>query len=67
MSLKRSLAAWFNSEAADADPADERIDWARILPFIGLHLACLGVIWVGVSVDCRGGVRGQLPGHGCSP
>jgi stearoyl-CoA desaturase (Delta-9 desaturase) len=25
------------------------IDWARIVPFIGMHAACLGVIWVGVS------------------
>ena len=49
MSLIRSVAAWFNSEAADPNWQDERIDWARILPFIGLHLACLAVIWVGVS------------------
>ena len=26
------------------------IDWIRILPYIGLHLACLSVIWVGVSL-----------------
>jgi stearoyl-CoA desaturase (delta-9 desaturase) len=45
----RSVAAWFNSEAADPNWQDERIDWARILPFIALHLACLGVLWVGVS------------------
>ena len=25
------------------------INWLRLLPFLGLHLACLGVIWVGVS------------------
>lgn len=25
------------------------IDWMRIWPFIGVHLACLGVIWVGWS------------------
>ena len=25
------------------------MDWARIVPFAGMHLACLGVIWVGVS------------------
>ncbi|QOC23340.1 acyl-CoA desaturase [Wenzhouxiangella sp. AB-CW3] len=31
----------------NADP--HRIDWLRILPFIGLHLACLGVLLVGVS------------------
>jgi len=49
MSLKQSIAAWFNSEAAEVDGQDERIDWARILPFIGLHLACLAVLWVGIS------------------
>lgn len=26
-----------------------RIDWARALPFIAMHLMCLGVIWVGWS------------------
>jgi stearoyl-CoA desaturase (delta-9 desaturase) len=30
-------------------PTDGRIDWVRAVPFIGLHLACLGVIWVGFS------------------
>ncbi len=52
--LRRSLTAivrWFDASANDAvDAADEyRIDWIRVLPFIGLHLACLGVIWVGAS------------------
>jgi stearoyl-CoA desaturase (delta-9 desaturase) len=27
----------------------ERIDWLRSLPFIGVHLACLGAFWTGVS------------------
>jgi stearoyl-CoA desaturase (delta-9 desaturase) len=41
---------WFDTEAAgDADLTDRRIDWARVVPFIGLHLACLGVFWVGFS------------------
>src|SRR5690606_7104457 len=31
------------------DVASDRIDWLRVLPFIGLHLACLGVLWVGFS------------------
>ncbi|MEJ2513981.1 MAG: fatty acid desaturase [Gammaproteobacteria bacterium] len=25
------------------------VDWVRVVPFIGLHLACLGVIWTGWS------------------
>lgn len=27
----------------------DRIDWLRASPFVAIHLACLGVIWVGVS------------------
>lgn len=30
-------------------PADEKIDWLGSLPFFGMHLACLLVIWAGVS------------------
>ena len=48
--LARALLRWFDTEAAgDADLDDRRIDWARVVPFIGLHLACLGLIWVGFS------------------
>jgi stearoyl-CoA desaturase (delta-9 desaturase) len=61
MELKRrgffaSIARWFDAYAADsADAAGSaaaarRFDWARLLPFIGLHLGCLGVFWVGVSM-----------------
>jgi len=49
MSIKNSIASWFNTESLEPTTTDERIDWARILPFIGLHLACAAVIWVGVS------------------
>ncbi|HEX3125430.1 MAG TPA: acyl-CoA desaturase [Rhodanobacteraceae bacterium] len=34
---------------AVTDTDDERIDWLRVLPFIGMHAACLGVIAVGFS------------------
>ena len=51
---RRSLDAlrlWFDTgaagEAAGHDP--DRIDWARVVPFIGMHLACLAVFWVGFS------------------
>lgn len=27
----------------------EGLDWWRIVPFVALHLGCLGVLWVGVS------------------
>ncbi|GMU44992.1 MAG: acyl-CoA desaturase [Xanthomonadales bacterium] len=46
-----AITRWFDtSAAATLDPATaDRIDWLRVLPFVGLHLACLGVYWVGVS------------------
>jgi len=48
----RALLSWFDS-SAEAGPGDEgnrdRIDWARVLPFVGMHAACLAVFWVGVS------------------
>jgi stearoyl-CoA desaturase (Delta-9 desaturase) len=52
---RRMLAAivrWFDTAAIQvdlSDPAAERIDWLRVIPFIGLHAMCLGVIWVGFS------------------
>ena len=51
--LRRALRAfvrWFDTATDDteATPSD-RIDWLRVLPFIGLHAMCLGVIWVGFS------------------
>ena len=46
-----TVAQWFDTDAVrSCEGADaERIDWLRVIPFIGMHLACLGVIWVGIS------------------
>jgi stearoyl-CoA desaturase (delta-9 desaturase) len=44
-----TLIRWFDTSAIDSDVTDRRIDWLRAVPFIGMHVACLGVIWVGVS------------------
>jgi len=52
----RGFVNWFDTGPLVA-PADgsalpeipEKVEWARILPFIGMHLACLAVIWVGWS------------------
>ncbi len=44
--------AWFDSTAVRSSPANthaSHIDWLRTVPFIGMHLACFGVIWVGWS------------------
>ena len=46
----RAIALWFDTDAAPTDARDpDRVDWLRVLPFVGLHLACLGVLWVGFS------------------
>jgi stearoyl-CoA desaturase (Delta-9 desaturase) len=47
----RALRRWIVTDSGDvaASEASDRIDWLRVIPFAGLHLACLGVIWVGVS------------------
>src|SRR5580698_9274051 len=50
----RELSRWFGSDfetrpqEVAADSA-HRIDWARVLPFLLMHVACLAVIWVGFS------------------
>ena len=46
-----SLVRWLDSGAGSAlEDDDQHIDWVRTLPFIALHVACIAVIWVGVSV-----------------
>jgi stearoyl-CoA desaturase (delta-9 desaturase) len=52
--LSRSRAAtavlrWFDTSATAATETGTRVDWLRAAPFIGMHLACLAVLWVGVS------------------
>ncbi len=46
-----AFTRWFAADHAEQPaPADpDSIEWARIVPFIGMHVACLGVIWVGAS------------------
>ncbi len=45
-----AVRRWIDtSHGNDLDPGDRRIDWVRLIPFAGLHLGCLGVIWVGWS------------------
>lgn len=49
--LLAALRLWFDTGAspASAEHAADRIDWARVVPFIAMHLACIAVIWVGFS------------------
>jgi stearoyl-CoA desaturase (Delta-9 desaturase) len=46
-----TLRRWFDTAAReeDATASAHRIDWLRAVPFIGMHLACAAVLWVGVS------------------
>ncbi len=50
-SIASRLLAWIDSHAAARAYADndQHVDWLRNLPFVALHLACLGVIVVGFS------------------
>lgn len=45
----RQLVAWIDNSAGVPEGEPERIDWLRVLPFIGLHLACFAIPVVGVS------------------
>ena len=44
---------WFDSYAEPIESnnthSNENPNWLRVLPFIALHIACLGVFWVGWS------------------
>lgn len=47
-----ALRLWFDSDAFSAiseEKSRHHINWLRLLPFMGCHLACLLVFWVGVS------------------
>jgi stearoyl-CoA desaturase (Delta-9 desaturase) len=49
--LLLNFSRWFDSWAGADRFQDEpqRVDWVRTLPFLGLHLVCFAVIWVGWS------------------
>jgi stearoyl-CoA desaturase (delta-9 desaturase) len=46
-----AFARWFDSSAGGEAPYDgpQEVDWLRCIPFLAVHLMCLGVIWVGWS------------------
>ena len=46
----RTFARWFDSDQGRPDEGHpDAVDWMRIVPFVGMHLACLAVFWVGWS------------------
>jgi stearoyl-CoA desaturase (delta-9 desaturase) len=50
--LLTSLTSWLDAGAGlanfDSTKVDH-IDWMRVVPFIGMHLACFGILFVGAS------------------
>jgi stearoyl-CoA desaturase (delta-9 desaturase) len=51
--FRRYVAAvltWFDASAGPTSAGhSEGVDWLRIIPFVGMHVACLAVFWVGAS------------------
>ena len=50
--LVLSVLQWFDSHSKHARaPGSQKkeVDWLRVLPFLGMHLGCLGIFWVGWS------------------
>jgi stearoyl-CoA desaturase (delta-9 desaturase) len=47
----QAVLRWFDTDTqAPLDPVRaDRVDWLRAVPFVVMHLMCLGVIWVGWS------------------
>lgn len=46
-----NMLRWVDSEVAPdhLNANSTAFNWARVLPFIALHVGCFGVLWVGVS------------------
>jgi stearoyl-CoA desaturase (delta-9 desaturase) len=49
--ISKKLVLWFDTHAVDRESMTDtqHVDWARVVPFIAVHLACFGVLWVGWS------------------
>jgi len=50
--LLRAAALWFDAGAVAVPPSPtgttaRRVEWIRVLPFVGMHVMCLGVFVVG--------------------
>ena len=46
-----ALARWIDTSAGGTSSAEgpQKTDWFRCIPFVAVHLMCLGIIWVGWS------------------
>ena len=48
--MLRRVTVWFDSSRGESTaPNDMQVDYWRSIPYIAVHLMCLGVIWVGWS------------------
>ncbi len=49
-----NIKKWFDAECVEGKDltgtASRRVNWVRCLPFVLIHLACIGVVWTGWSV-----------------
>jgi len=52
--LPSLILRWFDNNLTPVHTGPNKIDWARILPFIAIHLACFGVFFVGYSAFALG-------------
>lgn len=43
------MLRWFDNESTPVHTGVNTIDWGRIIPFVLMHVACLGVFFVGCS------------------
>jgi stearoyl-CoA desaturase (delta-9 desaturase) len=48
LTVLRWFDGWAGMEQISSD-SPQKVDWIRCIPFIVVHVACLGVIWVGWS------------------
>ena len=46
-----AMRHWIDSSATDDfdEAFADRIDWLRTVPFVAMHVACVDILWVGVS------------------
>jgi stearoyl-CoA desaturase (delta-9 desaturase) len=58
MTLVTKLVQWFDAGHDAAGGPTDQVDWVRVLPFLGVHAMCLGVIWVGWSWTAVGVAAG---------
>lgn len=51
ISYLKSMMAWFDTKVVDNTNLknDNRLSWIHVIPFLFMHLAIIGVVWVGFS------------------